>query len=743
MDHATPSSAAPSSAAPLSPAAAEGLRRLEALVESVRRQTRGWIWVEGLAFVALTLAGLFWATLAFDWAVEPPGWVRGAMLAVAALLLAWLVWRTLVGRLATPMGNASVATLVERGEPAFRDSLSTAIELAGRGDAGMDRGLLERTIGEAAVAVGRFDPRSLFRRGRLLATAVAAGLALATILGLAVARPAVAGVWARRMLLLDDTPWPRRTHLRAEGFADGVRKVARGTDVDLLVVADATREVPEVVDLRTRPVRGGPWRTERMGVRGGRTDEGQSFGHVVKGVSEDLEVEIRGGDARIRGLRLAAVDSPALESMEVTATLPEYLGGAARPVPASRVLAVPRGSTVDVVFHSTKPLAGAVVSYAGADGAGAGEPVATLAVEPGSAAPTSIAARIGPVSTERTLVVRLTDVDGLANRDPIAVVVGAVPDEPPRVAVRLRGISTAVTPAARIPLEGTLSDDHGLVSADVSLAVEEGATTTLPVARVRPGMTVAEFPGDAPETVALPPLGLEVGGTLALKVTARDGCMLEGGPNEGSSDAWTLSVVAPETLMAMLEAREILLRRRFESVVSDLALARERIAALPEGGDPAAPADGDEGESGSAGGWPLEAGRLGESASRAAGETAEIAEAFRSIRAELDNNALLTDELDARLVGQIATPLSSLATGDLPGLSNEARGATPAGREALVARTDAVLARMRAVLDKMMELESYNEVIELLRGVIRTQEEIREETIKRQRQRAKEALERP
>ena len=34
---------------------------------------------------------------------------------------------------------------------------------------------------------------------------------------------------------------------------------------------------------------------------------------------------------------------------------------------------------------------------------------------------------------------------------------------------------------------------------------------------------------------------------------------------------------------------------------------------------------------------------------------------------------------------------------------------------------------MRAVLDKMMELESYNEVIELLRGVIRTQEEIRED----------------
>ncbi len=57
--------------------------------------------------------------------------------------------------------------------------------------------------------------------------------------------------------------------------------------------------------------------------------------------------------------------------------------------------------------------------------------------------------------------------------------------------------------------------------------------------------------------------------------------------------------------------------------------------------------------------------------------------------------------------------------------------------------TDAVLARMRAVLDRMMELESFNEVVDLLRGLIRTQEEIRAETLRRQKQRAREALEQP
>jgi hypothetical protein len=48
---------------------------------------------------------------------------------------------------------------------------------------------------------------------------------------------------------------------------------------------------------------------------------------------------------------------------------------------------------------------------------------------------------------------------------------------------------------------------------------------------------------------------------------------------------------------------------------------------------------------------------------------------------------------------------------------------------------------MRAVLARMMELESFNEVIERLRTVIRTQEEIRAETLRRQKERAREALE--
>jgi len=762
---------------PLSAAAAAGIRRLRALIDDVRRRTRGWIWVEAVALVALALAAAFWGTMAFDWAVEPPVWVRVAMVAAALVGVGLLLRRKLFGRLATPLGDAALATLVERGHPGFRDSLSTAVELTSADAEGIDVRLLERTIAEAAAEADRVDARTLFRRRRLLALASAGGIAVATILGLVVSNPAVAGTWARRMLLLDETPWPRRVHLVAEGFVDGIRKVARGSDVDVVVVADASREIPEVVELRTRPARGGAWRTERMGVRGGVEGSRQAFGHVVKGVTEDLEVEIRGGDARLRGLRLVAVDAPSLERLECTATLPEYLGGGERTVAASRVLQVPRGSTVDLVLHSTKPLAAASVTRP-APGAG-GRPADARSTESRSAesqaadarsggteiaslgpadgpAPRSIGARIGPVEGEQTVVVTFTDTDGLTNREPISVVVIAVPDEPPQVSVRMLGISTAVTPTARIPLVGSIADDHGLASAAVAVAPKEGAATLLPVDRVRAGTAAVTFADDAPEVVSLEPFALAPGAAITVRLAARDGCGLASGPNEGTSDEWSLDVVTPEALMAMLEAREILLRRRFESVVSDLSLARERLlvaAAAPPGGSGGDDRGDDRGDEGADAGddagtdagtdASFEGARLGDAASRAAGETGEIADAFRGIRTELDNNRMLSAELENRLVAQIADPLRAVATSDLPALTAAARASVAADRDALLGRVDAVLAKMRAVLDKMMELESFNEVIEILRDVIRSQEEIRSETLRRQRQRAKEVLERP
>ncbi len=523
-----------------------------------------------------------------------------------------------------------------------------------------------------------------------------------------------------------EDPWPRQVALTAEGFVDGRRIVARGSDVDVIVKAAADRVVPEVVDLRSRGA--GSWRTDRMGTRGGVVDGAQAFGHVLKNVTDDLTLEVRGGDARLRNLRLVAVDAPALARLEIAYTLPEYLGGGRRQAAASRIVQVPAGSVVEIACTATKPLSAASMTSI-ADGSE--EVVGSLA---GANAGRTITASVGPVAGDRTLVVRFTDSDGLENREPVSFVLSAVNDAPPQVAVRMPGISTAVTPRAVLPLVGTITDDHGLASAAVLLQIADASEVDRPIDRVPAGAAVVEFASDAPERVALEPLGLTAGRRLTVSIVATDGCRLATGPNVAASDAWSLDVVTPEALLAMLEAREIILRRRFESTVADLVQSRDRLAAPGENAASAADPDRDGGESD-------DVARLLEASTRAAGETGELAAAFRLIRDELANNALLSPELENRLVSQIADPLARIAAADLPGVAAACRRRAP--REEIVRATDAVLARMRAVLDRMMELESFNEVVDLLRGLIRTQEEIRAETLRRQKQRAREALEQP
>ena len=718
-------------AAPVSapPSIAPLLRMLDA----VRRRARAWIWVESLAWIAVVVAAAFWISLGFDWSVEPPPAVRGVVLLGAAGVLAALVGRLLVSRLAVPLGDASLALLVERTHPEFRDGLSTAVGLAREGRADVDPALVARSAAAAAALVPGVDQRRIFRRSRLWRLALAAAAALGSVAVVAAARPDVARTWFRRSVLLAPEAWPRRTQLEVEGFVDGVRKVARGGDVDLIVHARDAAGPPPAVDLRIKTATG--WRSVRMGTRGGATDAGQTFGHVVEGVTDDLRLEIRGGDARLRNLRLVAVEPPGVERVEIEAEPPAYLGGPARRPPVSRLVALPRGSRVTIRSVATKPLAKGTLRARPAGTAVAAEAAVIGEVTASGPSPAGVTGVVADLDADTIVTLDLVDTDGLVNREPITFTLTAVPDEVPRVAVRLRGISTAVTPRCRLPIEGTIADDHAVVEAAVRLAWQPpaargaaggtgdaargGGEQAVPLASARLGGPLVELLGERIERVPLEPLGLAAGGRLEVRVTARDACTLDGEPQTGASDTWTLDVVAAEVLQAMLEAREIVLRRRFEAAIEDLALARDRLAAEDEAGAAA---------------------RFGEAVARATGETGEIAAAFRDIRLELDNNLLLSAELEGRIVGQIAVPLEAIAAGDLPGLAAACRAETTAVAP-VARRADEVLERMRAVLARMMELESFNEVIDRLRNVIRTQEEIRAETLRRQKERAREALE--
>ncbi|NCY03364.1 MAG: hypothetical protein EBX36_10765, partial [Planctomycetia bacterium] len=194
----------PPSSSPAGSAAAADVAVLRGVLAALRGQTRRWIWLETAAWLGLLAAAFFWASLAFDWWVEPPRWARGVLLAAVAVALLVIVRRKLLARLAAELGDSSLAIVVERTHPSFRDSLSTAIELADQPAAETNPALLARTAAEARANLGQVRPERIFRRRELAMLAFAAVVAVASVVALAVVRPATAGTWARRLALLGD-----------------------------------------------------------------------------------------------------------------------------------------------------------------------------------------------------------------------------------------------------------------------------------------------------------------------------------------------------------------------------------------------------------------------------------------------------------------------------------------------------------------------------------------------------------
>ena len=64
----------------------------------------------------------------------------------------------------------------------------------------------------------------------------------------------------------------------------------------------------------------------------------------------------------------------------------------------------------------------------------------------------------------------------------------------------------------------------------------------------------------------------------------------------------------------------------------------------------------------------------------------------------------------------------------------------PALAEDALQQTDQLLANMQLVLDRMLELETYNELIDLVRALISEQEALNEKTRKEQKKRALDLL---
>ncbi len=804
--------------------------------------------------VVVAVALVFWASLWVDWFFEPSVLVRKLLLGASVLGIAAAAYRAIGRRAFVPLPDHSMAILLERRFSEFDDSLLTAVELTARPTDANDcnPAMLDATCRAAGAPLDRVRLGDVFDPRPLRAAMVAAVLLAATTGGFRWFAPEAFGVWLRRSVLMSDELWPRRTVLSVDGFSDGVARVARGADFTLIAKADTTaRHVPRSVRIDYRP-EGSP-RLDATMVREGQAEVGrdrfQAYSYTFRGVLAPVELNLRGGDASIRSLRIEVVDAPTLVRLEAECRYPEYMARPPRTLPAAGVVPIPRGTQVTLhaeankrltqvqivdgeeiqfvaaltqrfqeVLPALRRLAGAArgsdMSEETADHVGfvaaelgqfheeaslhfadnlSSEAVRDfldgiqtardelLQIADGRADAGTLGLvddrlqglleilgrlvnftrfnyRLQPIDDTVSLELVLRDVDGIGSNQPIWIVLSAVDDQPPQAIVQLKGIGSAITPQARLPFQGAVQDDHGVDRVWLEYAIEGREPRQHPLRQLEEIATQVVID----EAFEVDPLRLEPGQKVLIVVKARDRYDLESEPNVGSGDRWMLDVVTPEKLRAILEAREIVLRQRFETIVEDVEAIRSALAELSfddessKGGT--GPSEGAE---------PGERDRLDTADRRRAvrllriqrarqngqkdtHETAGVADAFADIRQELVNNRIYTEELRIRIEQDIVAPLARLVEADFVQLdeqlarletTHDDREQSPDLRDTALAQTDTILKTMREVLARMVELEDFNEAVQLLRSIIEEQEQLREAVRERRKAKLRQLLE--
>ncbi|MEO1617730.1 MAG: polyketide synthase [Planctomycetota bacterium] len=779
--------------------------KLRTLLDDVRRRIRRYvIWDSLLAVAAIVLAA-FWMGLLVDYlpvtvgGSEMPRSARTLLLFVVGIVVLVVVARLLLSRLGRPLPDESLALLLERQHPELEGRLVTAVELsrAGRSHDSHAPELLQLVHDQASQKSSAVQPARIFRGQPLIRKALVAGPLLLLLLVFAFASPSAFALAAKRLMLFSDNRWPRRASLEMVGvdvpvvtasseeqldparlvFEDGVMKLPVGSSGILRIRAAAeTAEVPSVCTVYYRTDDGTRGQSNMRRV--GRMRDGyQSFvldGPPLSNLNESFEFSVLGLDDRLTDFRIEAVEPPAITGLDVGVRYPDYLrAGSATEGLAEGFdsetqyqagLRISEGSDVTLRLASSLPVGDidAVMESGGVEqvisGASFSEDRRSFELKlVDFRSPTAI--RIVPRNP-----------DGISAQSPYRYFLGAIIDEPPSVSLALRGIQSAVTPVAMLPLEANTTDDYAVTSLDAFVASQPAAAEDMETEqgsadqgsagrrKIISRKMTPDRDGDAQLVMDLRQLTndgvieeLRPGDVVQVYAEAEDGFDLDGAMHVTSSEIFRLQVVSAEELLALLERRELGLRTRLEQTVTETQGLRDQLAKFQAAGFDMEFAPGEE-DTEQARSRQLQVLRLrvqqsSLQVSKTTEELTGIAESLDDLLQEMVNNRIDSTDRQERLGSGVRDPLRQIVSASMPKLKSqvEAIEASVSDPETATARTgnaiqtaDQVLLELTAVLDKMLDLESYNELLDLVRGLIQDQEKLKEDTQQERKNRVKD-----
>ncbi len=738
-------------------------------IARVRRLLRLYVLLDGIAALLLVLGCAFWMGLAIDWLLEPSPWVRMALWAIVLAASLLVAMRLILRRVFARLPRASIALVLERQFPDLRESLVTTVEAAERSTMAspFHPTMLRQTSRIAAEGIADVPIAQVLNTKPLVWKAIAAAVMVVSIASFATAHREGFDFYLSR-LRLSNQPWPRQVQLQLQNFGGNtqnntqnknthrIANVARDDDFQLNVLASIQdgHTAPESVEIRYRLAdgrRGRDTMTQVGSALPGR-DAAQQYRYQFKHVVADLDFEIVGGDDRIRDLHLRVVERPQIMKMVVDVKTPQYLRREPRSFEISGRLELPEGANATCLLRANKSLRHVRVH----------NPIdqTDLAVQVDPDQAKQFHFVLNRVSEDRTLMITLHGEDGVENREPYQLIVSIVHDELPEVSVQLRGIGSAITPQATIPLAGQIADDYGIEKVWFEYHTDGQQLERRNMQKSPGGMREFRSLDRFDLTEVDPATGrpfteLKPGQKLALSIQASDAYNLTETPRHGSSQRFLLDVVTPSALRAILEKRELGLRQRFEAIYEKMLAIRDLLDRIGAHKTPLPTVDESEGETSeeeiarNRQRNRLRVASLLQNVTQSAYETLGVADGFENIVAELMNNRVDTEELKKRLQQEIAEPLEEIGRDKMPELERRLQSVQTAMSESALARPamlaarqqgDEVLEAMKGVLDRMLELESYNELVELLRGIAAEQLQLNEETKRQQRARLRGLL---
>ncbi len=772
--------------------------RIQSLLAGLRWRIRAYVFLQGTALALIWLGATFWIALALDYlpvlvgAREMPREARAALLMMISAVLAWILYSWVLRRMLVPLSNRSLALLIERRFPAFRDALVTAVEL--RGATGRaeryDDSMLDRTAEQAQAGTDQVRLGRIFRRTPLVRSLLGAAGMLATVVLFYAVSPHALALSFQRLYLLADQPWPRQARIEVVGIEllgsedlertgdlpqidfgpDRRVKVARGSNVRVRARADlGAAVVPELCTLHYWTGDGERGRVvmNRMRRTRGQYQEYAFQGRPFHGILSNVRFDVVGYDNRVRDYTLEVVDPPTIVAAEADCRFPDYLVDESlslwlpRTVPVTPATELPRGTELTIRARANKPLERVELFHPES-----GQQV-VLPVGGSGRDDREFEYHVPSLDGNLTLDVTLYDTDRVVSERPYRMFISAVVDEPPQVNVSLQGIGSAVTPDVIVPIAGTIQDDYAVDRAWFEWEVARGEAEETAGERFHDQREFALGSGGRADSAldfrelrsrSSNPFALRPGDALSLVVRAADRYDLNGGPNVGSGDRYQLDVVTPDVLLSMLESREIGLRRRFELIVGEMRQARDDLNRVrypvPSGGlewDEDAPGEQESAPDAETVAERRQALRLLRSQQalqqtrKSMHEVLGVAASFADVRQELINNRVDTEDRMQRLKDWISDPLQEIGERRFPELEALVEQLEAVLTEALdggrfepevardeatdaLAQVDRILAELEEVLQQMLDLETFSELLEIVRQLIEDQQRLIERT---------------